>query len=648
MVKIGRTLFFIMLFFCFKPLFAAPTMKLEMQPDQVGVGDRARLILTISNNEDFENEDPQLNPGSDYKILESVNGGRSNSSRMNIINGKTEFSKTVSQHYEYLVEFNKAGTITIGPISISIDALKKTVGPILVNVAKNSQQSNTQRNKTRGAFEDEDQFGQPVEDDMFSQLLKQRQKIFEEMQKQMQGGGSGLGQGLGGFGQDPAQIPSVKLDVNNNESFFIQADSDKTAAYEGEQVTVNWYIYVKGNIDSLDRAKFPDLKGFWKEIIEEVPGLQFSPVRVNGVDYKRALLASHALFPIKAGVAVIDEFKIKATVRNLTQFGWGQPHEFTKSSKRIPVQVNALPAEDKPLSFSGAVGQFQIQTQIDNLQVKAGQPFALKLRFEGYGNAKLIELPPINWPENLSLFDTKSNSKFFKNGQSFKEFELLLVQSKKGEFKIPVIQFSYFDPQLKKYVTKSTEELQLSALEADPQTAIKNSSSSGVVNEVNKEIGPLLVWPSNFSWKKKRNTIFVGVILIFILAFCTLLYRALSQIKSNPTHQERLKAKIQKIESAIANQNYQQVGSESVNLIYLLLEHLLGKASGGQIGVESDFYQKLNDLPLDLKQRYQTQLTDAFQYFQMIGFAPEQFRKQTFDQNDLIKQFETLKKIISE
>jgi len=47
----------------------------------------------------------------------------------------------------------------------------------------------------------------------------------------------------------------------------VYLDLDKTEVYEGEQVTANWSIYTRGSLESLDRVKFPDLKGFWKEII---------------------------------------------------------------------------------------------------------------------------------------------------------------------------------------------------------------------------------------------------------------------------------------------------------------------------------------------------------------------------------------------
>lgn len=658
MIKIGKNiLFFFSFFWSFflaLTLFAAPEVKLELHPDQVGVGDQARLILTVTSNEDFENEDPILKDVDGFQILQSSNGGRSSSSRMNFINGKADYSKTIAQHYEFVIQFTKAGQVQIGPMTIQIDGQKRLSNSVGVQVAKSSQQSVQQRGNT-GARQkpksplddDSDPFGQAFgqdDDDMFSQLMKQRQKMLEEMQKQMQGGAA---QGLGSvFGQDPTQIPNLKLDVNTNESFFVHADVDKTTAYEGEQVTVNWYIYVKGNIESLDRAKFPDLKGFWKEIIEEVPGLQFAPARVNGIEYKRALLASHALFPIKAGVSVIDEFKIKATVRNLTQFGWGKPNEFTKSSKRIPIQVLPLPQDNKPQSFSGAVGQFQIQTVVDTQQVKANQPFSLRLRFEGFGNAKLIEMPPVQWPDNLSVFDTKSDSKFFKNGQSFKEFEILLVQSKKGEFKIPSIQFSYFDPQQKKYITKVTEEMTMTAAEGDPLAASSTLVNSKNGNPAVAEIRPIMEWPSNNSWLNYRNYFFMllgsAVFLILLIQFIV----AYGKLKSNPDLMQKLQLRINKIDHALKENQLKQVGSECVQLIYMLVESFSDHKTVS--ADSSDLSQKLNELPLEIKSKYGSRLTDSFQYFQMVGFAPENVRQEILSKNNTAQKFEELKKVVTE
>ncbi len=648
MKKTGSTIIFVLMFVSLS--YADVTVKAELYPEDVAVGDQARIILNVTSNEDFEIQgSPDFPKADGIKVLQTQNGGRSSSSRMNIVNGKTDFSKTIIQNYEYIVQFDKKGFVTIPSISVNVNGAVTASAPIKISVSNQDPSRTRPRARQRQLEENTG-----IEDDMFSQLLKQRQQILEEVQKQM---GSGNRAGIGRSGGpdpsalEPKEIPNLNLDnVNTNESFFVYADIDKSSVYEGEQVTTNWYIYVKGTIEAIDRAKFPDLKGFWKEIIEEVPGLSFTPAIVNGIPYKRALLASHALFPIKAGTAVIDEFKIKATVRNQTEFGWGQPHEYTKASRRMSLTVLPLPSEGKSLSFSGAVGQFQIQAQVDGMQVKAGQPFSLKVRFEGQGNAKLIELPPIEWPSTLTVFDTKSESKFFKNGQSFKEFEILLIPNQEGAVAVPSIAFSYFDPQQKKYITKTTEELQLTALKSDQPLFTLSGKSSGDLTTSRKastELSPSLEWPGSFSWAAQRNLFFSITALLIIVSLSLQFGLQYVRLSGRPSLQLKVNEKIKKIESSLTAQNLKNVGSESINLIYLILDDVVSD-SDSQAKNSQNISDRLAQLPIHCKEKYQIRLNEIFNYFQMIGFAPDEVRNNLIRKINIENEFADLKKIAKE
>ena len=182
------------------------------------------------------------------------------------------------------------------------------------------------------------------------------------------------------------KVPSRTLPINEKEAFFIIVEADKKEVYEGEQIFASWYIYTRGNIHQFDRLKFPALKGFWKEDVEPAPNLNFEKELVNGVLFHRALLASYALFPIKKGQATIDEYKIRALVSLPLQgfggFGFGQPFSYTRSSPPLNVVIKPLPEEGKPDSFSGAVGNFKVESHVDSQNFVQGQPFTLKLRFD--------------------------------------------------------------------------------------------------------------------------------------------------------------------------------------------------------------------------------------------------------------------------
>ncbi len=652
MKRIGRLFFYILitLFLTTTFAFAEVNVSVEVNPESVGLGDQIQISLLIQSNDDLEVEEPALPETDGLTLIHAQNSGQSTSSRMNIINGKTEFSKTVTQQYDFVVQANRTGVVTIPSFQVTANGKKITTAPQKISVGKTSQNVNPQRQKQRPNNFPPSPFGEEDDDDMFAQLMRQRQKMIEDMQKQMGRGGARGGQAnpleqFFGAGQEPQEIQSKKLDVNEKEAFFIYLDIDKKEVFEGEQVTANWYIYTRGNLETIDRAKFPDLKGFWKEIIEEVPNLQFTEEIVNGVRFKKGLLASHALFPIKTGVAVVDEFKIKGKVRLPTQFGWGQLQEYTKSSRRTQIKVLPLPVEGKPQSFSGAVGQFQIQTQVDGMQFPANQPFTLKVRFEGAGNAKLIELPPIEWPAGLEVYDTKSESKFYKNGQSFKEFEILLVPKNTGDVKIPQINFSYFDPEQRKYISKSTESLDLKITEglAENKNLQSGSNGSGASSAATEKLNPVLEFPGSFSWMENRMSILFSSLALIVVFIFGWHLKENFQIEQMPQFRKIIDQKIRHIEKSLSQNNERKVGTEVVDLIYLLLAQLAQEKKA-----VTEWNQMISKVPQNYRDKYEGPLSEKFEYFQIVGFAPDEVKTLVTAKAPVKESFQHLKKLTSQ
>lgn len=662
MKKTGNYLaiLFFILFNHFALAATQTSVRATVGSDKVGIGDPIQLNVMIQSSEDFDQVDIKIPEIKGLQLINSAQGGKSTSSRMSIINGKTEFSKTVMQTYQFTFAASREGEFTIPILDVPISGQLYKTQPIRISV-KDAYRNQGSKSKTTRQFppgfgNDENDPTNPFgddEDDMFSQLLKEKEKMFDQLRKQMGQQSGGFPGGLSGggvFGQPAQPAPSRQLNVNTNEAFFIYADIDKTEVYEGEQITANWYIYTRGQIQSLDRAKFPDLKGFWKEIIEEVPNLQFSTEIVNGVPFQKALLASHALFPIKAGTAVIDEFKIKAKVSLPTQFGWGQPREYTKASRRVAIKVLPLPIEGRPKSFSGAVGNFQITAKTEGTSFPANQPFSLKVRFEGQGNAKLIELPAIDWPSQIEIFDTKSESKFYKNGESYKEFEILVIPRKEGPLTIPSISFSYFDPKLKKYIETQSQPIQLTvtaSLSLPP--AGVNSTMAPTTHQAltsSENIAPILELPkSGFvnSWHQNKPmayTIILALGLVGILVQFLLKYNRLA---GAPQFESKVQARLVRIDSLLNQNDARKLGAEATNLIYLLAVGLAGER-----GASREWSEIIQQVPPQARSKYLDRMTKVFDYFQIVGFAPEKFMEQIKQENSLAQQVVELKKIAKE
>jgi hypothetical protein len=609
--------------------------------DTVSVGDGFTVTVTVKSNERVDFADPRV-PDIDGFAL--ANQHSSNSVRTMFINGKVSHEVNKGFNYEFVAQ--KTGTLSIGSFEVVIDGKVFRTEPILMKVSaegESTRQRPNLQNPRRPQFpiEEEDESMDPLqrmEEEMFNQLLRQRGLTLP---------GGGRGQQPPSNPNHPGQEPQLRtLPTNPNEAFFIQVEVDKTEVFESEQITVSWYLYTRGQMESLDRVKFPDLKGFWKEIIEEIPQLQFYEEIVNGVVYRKALLASHALFPIKAGTAIIDEYKIKSKVRLPTQsfgfgFGLGKSYEYTRTSKKTEIKVKPLPLDGRPSNFTGAVGKFEIRAKTEAQNFLVNQPFSLKIRFEGAGNAKLIELPAIQWPAGIEIYDTKSEAKFFKNGTSYKEFEILLIPRQTGSIEIPRIEFSMFDPQSKKYETKATESLKIQVGENpnDPKAYSEKTAPPSLKTSANKGELPDIIKIADFSeGNQLAKTPFLWIGL-FGTVFGILLMKAQNEFgwgRRKKSLKEQLEPRFQKIDKALSKKLFREVGAETLNAYYFVLGSLAGEGGGSQ-----EIQKLLNLIPSSLRRTYASQISESFEKFQTLTFAPEESLQN-------LKSPENLQKIVRE
>lgn len=598
MISMKTKFLFLMISLWASLVWADVNVTATVDRNEMGLGDTLTLSVTVRSNDSIDVAEarvPNLNG------FELVNSSESTDQAMRLSPGPNGmvYEKTVSHHFDYMLTPKREGRLTIPGFEVNVDGKTYTTKPIAITV---SGQGSGAAQMPQGLPNMED------DEDIFNQFLQRR-------------------------GMPPN--PSRQMKINPNEAFFIQSEVDKTEVYEGEQIVVNWYIYTRGNLLSLDRLKFPDLKGFWKEIIEEVPALNFTQEVINGIPYRKALLASHALFPIKPGVAVIDEYKIKAQVQIPTSpfgaFSFGKPYTFSKSSERVKITVKPLPVEGKPSSFSGAVGQFDVRTHVEGNQFPVNQPFSLKVRFEGSGNAKLIELPPLNLPKGVEVYDTKSDAKFFKNGKSFKEFEVLLIPREEGEITIPAMSFSIFDPVVKKYVTQNTQAIAVKIV-ANPNggQVATGSVLNPAVNQPETKAAPamkkdqlpdlLMSWDRSGgdSFSNQRLAIWVAIYTFVFLLLGWKARREFGWGKQQIDLQRELQKRFKKIHQKIDQNKWREAGTELTNAIY----HILGEVSG-QGGATVEITKLLDQAPPSLRRELGSELGRLIEICQILSFAPE-------------------------
>ena len=605
---------------------AAVTVTGEVDREVLDPEDLVTFTINVTSNEEYDMTEPRLPELRDFEIVKEWSGGGSQS---NIVIGPNgpEYQFNVTRTFNYVLQPRKEGQLAIGPASIDVGGRRYNTKTILVQVKRGgSQLAPGQGQQGRGRQQQQrglpnmppgfpaDMFGD--EDSLFEQLLQRQQEAMKN---------------FGGFRTQP---------VNPNEAFFVQVEVDKQNVYQDEQITASWYLYTRSNIRDLDTLKYPSLRGFWKEDIEIATQLNWQQEIINGVPYRRALLATFALFPIKAGTSTVDEYKVRCTVADVMDpFGQGQYRKYTKTSQPVKITVKPLPTEGRPMDFSGAVGQFQVQARVEDPNVVVGQPFALKLRFEGRGNAKRLDLPELKLPENLEVYEIQNDSKFFRTGTSYRDFTVLLIPKSEGEITIPPIGVSYFDPAQNKYVQLNTNPLQVRAMPAQGGTGPANKRIGDQPQKITAETEPQIELDFHGHTSANAQTEAFGFFGGLIAVLATLLWRARVEFGWGQRKRDlnrRLQARFRKIDERIATNDWRNVGVEMTNTVYFVI----GEVSG-QGGANVELDKLMLNAPPSVRRELSEPVKRLMDIFQAMSFAPEEVAKN-------LREPATVKKHLSE
>jgi len=295
--------------------------------------------------------------------------------------------------------------------------------------------------------------------------------------------------------KDDSQISYDEISKN----LFIKASVDKTRAYKGEQVTVVYKLYTRLSIAAqMSINKLPQYQGFWAEELETSNNINFTTEVINGKQFRVGVLKKVALFPTQTGTLEVTPFELTVPVQIQKQknrsvwddffgdpFGRGETIEFNAKSNIVKIDVQPLP-EGQPESFKGAVGDFSFDAKINKATTKSNEPLTLNLTVSGSGNIKLLDMPEVKLPNGFEKYEPKVNEQINRRStiSGNKTGEYLFVPRVVGTREIPPIEFTYFNPSKKKYITLKSPSFTIDIKQGD-----KVASTEIVSKEYIKELG---------------------------------------------------------------------------------------------------------------------------------------------------------------
>jgi hypothetical protein len=439
---------------------------------QLGRSDYFQVEYVVENAHQIENLiQPEIH---DFQII----SGPNQSTGMTIVNGAVSQYKTVS----YILQPTRTGKFTIPGATATIDGKKMQSNPITIQVEQGSTSASHYQPQPIWPGED------------------------PEYQK------------------DYLVRPGEDINDKIRKNLFVKVLVSKTNCFVGEPIVATYKLYSR--LQSESRVtKHPSLNGFSVYDMVDPAADNSSVENINGKPFAVHIIRKAQLIPLQAGNVALDPVELENTVHFLKSDGQQHKHNnnpmqelfdrfagteegerieqhITLESKPVEISVKPLPAENRPADFNGAVGHFSINANMDSKNIVADDAATLKLTVKGTGNLPVVNAPNVKWPEGVEDYAATAKEEIDKtvapmNG--LKTFEYKFIPSRAGNFQIPSITFSYFDPASATYKSLESHPLDFAVKpgitrKSNSVTAIQTDTTARLTGGARRFINEHLEW----------------------------------------------------------------------------------------------------------------------------------------------------------
>ena len=282
--------------------------------------------------------------------------------------------------------------------------------------------------------------------------------------------------------------------ISGNE-LFIKVSANKRKVHEQEPILLTYKVYTTLELTQLE-GKMPDLTGFHTQEVKLPQQKSFHIERVNGRPYRCVTWSQYVMYPQMTGSLKIPSITFHGIVVQENRsvdpfeafFNGGSGYVEVKRDIVAPgLSVEVEPLPTKPANFSGGVGKFNISAQVDNKDIKAGEPLNFRVVIGGYGNLKLIKQPVVKFPKDFDQYAAKitDKTKLTSNGlEGNMIYDFLAVPRNQGNYTIPPVELVYYDVDRNQYRTVKTQAINLQIAKGDG----KSGSVSDYAKDQNTDI----------------------------------------------------------------------------------------------------------------------------------------------------------------
>lgn len=263
----------------------------------------------------------------------------------------------------------------------------------------------------------------------------------------------------------------------NGQVAFARVVPSKKEVYVGEIIPADIQFFVTEGRN----LQGPQIKGdgfVVNKILSPMQNkMQINNMIYNVLVYKTAITASKVgkieFGPVSFGIEVRQNARRTGNDPLADFFGGGVNYqEISVLSDTVTMNVLPLPAPPPGIGFLGAVGNFSMQVKAGPVAVTVGDPITLKIDIRGKGSLDTMTLPSLSWDHFKSYPATSTIQISDTLGiEGVKSFEQVVIPEGLEAKSIPVIRFSFFDPENRRYVTMTNSSIALTVSASGQPTA---------------------------------------------------------------------------------------------------------------------------------------------------------------------------------
>ena len=396
-------------------------------------------------------------------------------------------------------------------------------------------------------------------------------------------------------------IPSLEVRVNSNTyrtkpigiiveksigraqiaNLFIEAKPNKEEVFLGEQVTVTYRLFTRTNL-SVESIEYPKSVGFWNEDLLPARAARFNNTQINGINYKVATLYKSAMFPTQTGVLKISPMTAICNVETSQRKRRGvfdDPffNSMFKETQRKFIESDTLSIKVKPYpvnppaDFTGAVGDFSINTWIDTLSAKVNEAVTFHVELNGTGNLNQFKINQLNFPQSMEVFPPKSSfsrDEFRDQITGKQKFEYILIPRQSGSFQLNPISLVFFNPKNERFETARSKVIKLNVDDSGKSIIAYPGLKKEDVNIIADDIR--FIKTDNIKMYPPSNPISVWIFSPFVLSFALFLFPS-AYGRFNHLRGNSLESRINKKALKTALKDLKKTEAESLSYVTFVM-----------------------------------------------------------------------------